>query len=401
MELLDRFLKYVSYETTSNEDSKTYPSNDKELFLLFYIEQELMNMGLKTVFKNGIVYGKLKSDCGKSDTLVLMCHVDTSPEAKGVDITPHIVSYDGEAINLGNNKILSEKEFPNLARHKGHRLVVTSGDTLLGSDDKSGCALIVDLVERMITRGNYPNITLVFTADEEIGRGTEGVDVSEIKKGTNKIYAYTVDGSDIDEFNIENFNAASAKVTFYGTSVHPSIGKGILVNAQEVALKFHSLLPKMERPEYTEDREPFIHLVESGGSVDKALYKYIIRNFDRDDLERQKKDFFVAQDMINKEYGHKVCVVNIQDTYYNMKDLIDKSWELVDVAKNAYTKAGLSFNIIPVRGGTDGATLSYKGIPCPNLGTGGNNFHGVYEYLDIDDFYKMREVLDNIVEQLN
>ncbi len=401
MELLDRFLNYISFETTSDENSTTYPSSDKELVLLSFIEKELKDLGLKTIFKNGIVYGKLKSDCGKRDTLMLMCHVDTSPEAKGKDIKPQIVLFTGEDINLGNGKVLSEKAFSNLIRHRGHKLVVTSGDTLLGADDKSGCALIVDLVERMIKRGNYPNITLVFTSDEEIGRGTEGVDVDIIKEDTNKIYAYTVDGSDIDEFNSENFNAAAAKVSFFGTSVHPSIGKGILVNAQEVAIKFHSLLPQMERPEYTENREPFIHLVESSGSIENAVYKYIIRNFDRDNLERQKKDFLNAQDIVNKEYGKTVCRVDVRDSYYNMHDLIIKVPEIVEVAKNAYHKAGLSFNVIPVRGGTDGATLSYKGIPCPNLGTGGNNFHGVYEYLDIDDFYKMREVLDNIVDQLS
>lgn len=401
MELLDRFLDYVSYETTSNEASSSYPSSDKELVLLAHIEDQLKDLGLKTVFKNGIVYGWLKSDSAKSDTLFLMSHVDTSPEASGKDVKPQIKLFTGEPIELGNGKVLDPKVFPTLSRHKDHKLVVTSGDTLLGADDKSGCALIVDLVERLLKRGNYPNIILCFTPDEEIGRGTEGIDVELIKNGTNKIYAYTVDGGDIDVFNSENFNAASAKVTFFGTSVHPSIGKGVLINAQEVALKFHMGLPEFERPEYTDNREPFIHLVESNGGVEKAYYRYIIRNFDLRDLERQKKDFYKQEKYINDLYKKEVCKVEIKDSYFNMKEIINKDPKVVEIAKNALDKAGLSFIDVPIRGGTDGATLSYKGIPCPNLGTGGNNFHGVYEYLDIEDFYKMREVLDNIVEQLN
>ena len=400
MDIVKRFLDYVSYETTSDEDSTTYPSSDKELILLHHLEDQLHKMGVQATFKDGYVYGKLKSDCNKSDTLFLMSHVDTSPEASDKDVKARIVHYDGNPIELGHGKILDEKVFPSLKYHHDADLIVTDGSTLLGADDKAGDALIMDLLERAIKRGNYPNFVVCFTPDEEIGRGTEKIDVSFIKEDTKKIYAYTIDGEDIRGFSQENFNAAHAKVTFNGTSVHPSIGKGVLINAQEVAMEFHHLLPEKERPEYTSDREPFLHLVNSRGTVETTIWDYIIRNFDLDDLERQKKDFFEAQNKVNAKYGKKVVEVEIHDSYYNMYEIIKKSPEVTELAKKAITMSGLPFVDAPIRGGTDGALLSYKGIPCPNLGTGGSNFHGVYEYEDIDQLHKMQEVLFNLMDLL-
>ena len=402
MDILERFFKYVSFETTSDPYSETFPSSEKEIPLLLALKEELEDLGVKAYYKDGYTYGKIKSDCGKKDTLFLMAHVDTSPEASGKDVKPRIIHFDGSPIELGNGKVLDTKTFPSLSMHKGHDLIVTDGSTLLGSDDKSGDALIMDLVERALNRGNYPNIIVCFTPDEEIGRGTERIDVNFIKEGVEgDIIAYTIDGGELTAFNSENFNAASAKVTFYGTSVHPSIGKGILVNAQEVAMEFHKLLPEKERPEYTDGREPFIHLTASCGGIEECTYEYIIRNFDLDDLERQKKDFMKAQDTINKKYGSKRVNVEIKNSYFNMKNIIDKNPKCVEYAKKAYEIKGVDFIDVPIRGGTDGATLSHKGIPCPNLATGGDNFHGVYEYLDINEFFMMREILITLMDLIN
>ena len=399
MDILERFFKYVSFETTSDPYSDTFPSSEKEIPLLMELKDELKDLGVDAIYKDGYTYGKIISDTGKTDTLFLMAHVDTSPDASGKNVKPRIVHFDGNPISLGNGKVLDTKTFPSLKHHIGHDLIVTDGTTLLGSDDKSGCALIMDFVERALNRGNYPNIVVCFTPDEEIGRGTERIDVNYIKEGVKgDIVAYTLDGGELSEFNSENFNAASAKVTFFGTSVHPSIGKGILVNAQEVAQEFHKLLPSMERPEYTEKREPFILLTASRGSIEEATFEYIIRNFDLADLERQKNDFIKAQNEINKKYGSTRVKVEIKDSYFNMKNIIDKNPKSVEYAKTAYMMKNVEFKDTPVRGGTDGATLSYKGIPCPNLATGGDNFHGVYEYLDINEFFMMREILFTLMD---
>ncbi|MCR5740950.1 MAG: peptidase T [Gammaproteobacteria bacterium] len=399
MDIIKRFLNYTKFETTSNEESNTFPSSDKELLLLDYLKKELEDLGVNATFKDGYVYGKLKSDCGIKDTLFLMSHVDTSPEASGKDVNPRIVHFDGCDIELGNGKVLSMKDFPVMKYSIGHDLIVTDGTTLLGADDKSGCALIIDLIERLKERGNYPNVIACFTPDEEIGRGTERIDVDFIKEGLEgEIIAYTVDGGPLMVFNSETFNAASAKVTFKGRSVHPSIGKGVLVNASEVLMRFHKLLPSLERPEYTSDYEPFIHLVGMSGTIEEAHASYIIRNFDLKDLERQKKDFFKARDKVNKYYGEERVIVEIKDTYYNMKEILDKHPKSRDLAKKAYDELGIEFHNMAVRGGTDGATLSFKGIPCPNLATGGENFHGIYEYLDLYEFNKMRDVLLKIAD---
>ncbi len=399
MDIVKRFLNYVSYDTQSDENSDSFPSSKKQLLLLSELASELKVMGLNVTEKNGYVYGKLKSDSMKNETLFLMAHVDTSPDAKGSGIKPRIVHFTGENIILNENRILKEDIFPDLINHRNHDLIVTDGKTLLGADDKAGIAIIMDSLEKVIDRGCYPNIVVCFTPDEEIGRGTKNIDVKLIKNGEKTIYAYTVDGGVINELNYENFNAAHATVTVKGTSIHPSIGKGRLINAQEVLMQFHSLLPK-ERPENTENREPFVHLTGSKGSVEEASFDYIIRNFNKEDLIRQKNDFYKAKDIINEKYGKNIVDVLITDTYFNMREIIDKNPAVVDLAHKAISLAGLEPIDQAIRGGTDGATLSYLGLPCPNLGTGGSNFHGVFEYLDIDDMKVMVKIVMNLMDSL-
>lgn len=402
MDIIERFKKYISFETTSDENSASFPSNPQEFNLLNHLKKELEDLGVEATLKDGYVYGKLKSDSNRKDTLFLMAHVDTAPDASGKDVNARIVHFDGDDINIGNGLTMSLKEFPKMKNNIGHDLMITDGKTLLGADDKAGCALAMDLLENAINKGNYPNIILCFTPDEEIGRGTLKIDVDFIKKDVlGNIIAYTIDGGEITEFNSETFNAASAKVKFIGTSVHPSGGKGILVNASEVLYEFHKELPVMERPEYTEKREPFILLTSMKGSIEEADASYIIRNFDLADLERQKNDFYKARDIINKKYGKERVIVKISDSYFNMKEIINKHPKAVNIAKRAYDELGIDFIDTPIRGGTDGSTLSFKGIPCPNLATGGGNFHGPYEFLDINQFMKMREVLLKIMDLID
>ena len=401
MDIIKRFERYIKIETTSNEFSNTYPSSDKELVLLNLLKDELTEMGLEATYKNGFTYGKLKSDCGKKDTLFLMAHVDTAPDASGKDVNPSIVHFDGSPITLKNGKVLDPKVFPSLAIHKGHDLMVTDGNTLLGADDKAGDALIMDLLERLIERGNYPNIVVAFSPDEEIGRGTEGIDVDFIKKDIEgKLIAYTVDGGQINKFSQENFNAAQAVVELFGTSVHPSIGKGVLVNAQELAVEFHKQLPEFEKPEYSADREPFVLLTGMEGGIEKATLRYILRSFDLSHLAEQKQYFKDIEAKMNEKYNSVRVKVTIRDQYFNMKEIIDKYPDATLIAKEAYKELGIEFIDDPIRGGTDGAMLSYKGIPCPNLPTGGDNFHGVYEYLDLYEFNQMRELLTKIADLL-
>lgn len=398
MDIIERFLNYVSYETTSDEDSTKTPSTDSQIPLLKLLEKELSEMGLTTTYKDGYVYGKIKSDTNKKDSIFLMAHIDTAPDASGKDIKPRIVRYTGEPIVLNENRVLNDTDFPVLKNHINKELIVTDGTTLLGADDKAGISIIMDSVSKIIKRGNYPNIIVCFTPDEEIGRGTEKIDVELIKNGENNIYAYTVDGDSIHHFNYECFNAYQAKVEIEGTSIHPSIGKGKLVNAQEVFMEFHSLLPK-ERPENSEGREPFIHLTSSSGSVEKGLYTYIIRNFDLKDLEnRQLEAFNNSKDTINKKYNKNIVKVTLKPQYKNMVEVINKHPESKDLCYKAYQELNISVTDEPIRGGTDGATLSFKGIPCPNLGTGGNNFHGPYEFLDIEEAKTMVLIITKIMD---
>ena len=399
MDMIKRFLNYVSFDTMSDEESNEFPSTKKQVPLLKLLEKELKELGLDACYRNGYTYGKLKSDCGKKDTLFLMAHVDTSPDASDLNVKPRIVHYDGTDIMLNETKCLNAKEFPNLINHLGHDLIVTDGTTLLGADDKAGIAIIMDTIEKAIEKKNYPNIIACFTPDEEIGAGTKYIDVDFIKEGTDKIYAYTLDGDDIKNFEHENFNAAQAKVYIEGRSIHPSIGKNKLINAQEVFMFFHSLLPKC-RPENSEKREGFIHLCGSEGQVENLKASYILRSFDLEELESYKNSFYNARDYINKFYNKEIVKVEIKDQYRNMAEIINKNPYVVDIMHEVFKDAGIKWNDVPIRGGTDGATLSYKGIPCPNLGTGGDNFHGVYEYVDIEQMKQMVSLLMSLMAKL-
>ena len=360
MDIVKRFLKYVSIETTSIEESETRPSNPLEYNLLNYLKDELINLGVDAFIKDGFVYAKIKSDINKKDTIFLMAHVDTSPDASGKDIKPRIVHYDGSPIQLNKDKVLSRDKFTNLDNHLDHDLIVTDGTTLLGADE---------------------------------------FDVDWALKNENKIYAYTVDGGDIRGFSYENFNASSAKVTINGVSVHPGSAKGKMINSLEVIQEFHNLLPKC-RPENTELKEGFIHLTNLSGQTEKSISHYILRSFFKDELEGFKDSFIKAQEIINNKYGQNTCLVSINDQYSNMKEVIDKYPHSVDLVHQVYKEMNILCIDEPIRGGTDGARLSFMGLPCPNLGDGGENFHGVYEYLDINQMKMMSDIIINMMDKI-
>ena len=399
MNILKRFLKYVSFETTSNEESDTRPSNPLELNLLNYLKDELVDLGVNAFIKDGFVYAKIKSDSNKKDSIFLMAHVDTSPDASGKDIKPRIVHYNGEDIKLSEGKVLSRDKFSNLDNHLNHDLVVTDGNTLLGADDKAGVAIIMDVVEKMLKRGDYPNMIICFSPDEEIGRGADEFDIDWCLENENKIYAYTIDGGDYRGFSYENFNASSAKVVINGVSVHPGSAKNKMINSLEVLQEFHKNLPEC-KPENTEGREGFIHLCKMNGQVEKSESHYILRSFNKEELSSFKDAFYKVRDMLNKKYNMNLCEVYIKDSYDNMKEIIDKYPHSVELVHKVYEEMNIPCIDEPIRGGTDGARLSFMGLPCPNLGDGGENFHGVYEYLDIYQMQMMSEIIINMMDKI-
>lgn len=397
MKAIDRFLKYVSFDTQSDEDSTTFPSSLKQKELAKYLVQELHELGVENAFMDeyGYVYAYLESKAKSEKTIGLISHMDTSPDAPGNNIHPRIVEVLGEDIEIGNGLKLSKED---LKDKIGHHLIVTDGTTLLGSDDKSGIAIIMSVVEYVLTHdGIYPNIVVCFTPDEEVGRGTDHFNYEWYKKVAKDAYTYTVDGGDVNEINYETFNAASVKVTIHGKSIHPGSAKDKMINAQIVAMELFMKLPSQERPEHTENYEGFYHLTNMSGTVANASMSFIIRDHDRQLFEAKKAYFLKIVAEINQQYGQIVDVV-IEDSYYNMKSEIMKKPELITIVKKALKAHGLEPKEIPIRGGTDGARLSFEGIPCPNLGTGGENFHGPLEYLDIEDFEKIISV---IIQMLN
>jgi len=400
MDIVERFLGYTKFETTSSEETGTRPSSILENNLLDHLKDELIGFGLDVTFKDGFVYGFKKSDRDSKDTLFLMAHVDTSPDASGKDVKGRVVHFDGSPIELGNGKVLDPMEFDNLEDHIGSDLIVTDGTTLLGADDKAGISIIMDYLEKVLKEGGYPNLIICFSADEEIGEGTRDFDIELVKKNAKgNIYAYTVDGGNIKEFSYETFNATAARVIVNGLSVHPGSALNKMINASEVLMKFHSLLPKV-RPENTSGRKGFIHITSLESKTERAEMHYILRSFDKMELEFFKKSFISAQDRINEFYNKEIIIVELKEQYSNMKDEIDKFMDVVDVAHKALKENGIDFIDEPIRGGTDGASLSFMGIPCPNLGTGGDNFHGIYEYLDINQMKKMVDVVKTISREI-
>jgi len=400
MKAIERFLKYVSFDTQSDEESLTSPSTEKQKKLGQYLLQELKEMGVEDVHMDeyGYVYGFIPSNCGSKNTIGLISHMDTSPDASGKNIQPHFVSFHGEDIEIGNGKVLTKEE---LKGKEGHELIVTDGTTLLGADDKAGIAIIMEMVSRrMNSLKSYPNFVICFTPDEEVGRGTEHFNYEWYKEHAINAITYTMDGGHIEEINYETFNAASAKITIHGKSIHPGSAKDKMINSQIVAMELFQLLPENERPEHTEKYEGFYHLTNMKGDVETTQLSFIIRDHSREKFEMRKEKIKEVVARINEKYHENIAEIVVKDSYYNMREIIEKHFDMIRLVRECMLENDIVAQEIPVRGGTDGATLSFHGIPCPNLGTGGENFHGPLEYLDVTDFYKMINVLETLFAKI-
>lgn len=400
MRAYERFLNYVKVHTTSSETSGTHPSFDGEFNLARQLCDELKELGLDDVRMDGhaYVYGRLAASEGLETAvpLAFIAHMDTSDEASGENIKPQLhYNYDGGDVTLpGSGAVMSPSAFPFLSAFKGETLITSDGTTLLGADDKAGVAEIMTALESIKQSGTpHGELWVAFTPDEEIGEGTDYFDLDNF----GAKYAYTVDGGDVNCLEYENFNAASADVVITGFSVHPGSAKDTMINASNVAVEFHALLPEAERPEHTEGHEGFFHLTGMSGRVSKAELSYIIRDHDRERFEKRKEVIAEAADAINAKYGEGTVSLKIKDSYYNMLEKIIPHMHLVDNARAAIEAAGLTPEVVPVRGGTDGARLSYEGLPCPNLGTGGYNFHGNFECITVERMDKAVEVILNII----
>ena len=400
--LLDRFLSYVAIDTQSDPKSTSYPSTEKQLTLLRLLHDQLLELGVAnvTLEPKGYVLAQIPATAGDEDrpALGLIAHVDTSPDFSGQDVRPQIIEYyAGEAIPLGTTAELTAREFPELMELLGHTLITTDGTTLLGADDKAGVAEIMEAVRYILAHPELPHgkICIGFTPDEEIGAGVDHFDVK--KFGAD--FAFTVDGGREGELEYENFNAASAKVVATGRSIHPGYAKGKLVNAIEVIYLLHASLPHYARPEFTEGYEGFYHLTHFSGDVERAEAEYIIRDHNRGLFEEKKTYLEQIAAEINAAYKRPVIQVEIKDSYYNMYDQVAPHAEMIERAKQAMAQAGVTPLISPIRGGTDGARLSYMGLPCPNLFTGGANFHGKYEYASLDTMCRAVETLVHLVTE--
>ena len=393
----ERFLKYVSFDTQSDETSPTCPSTAKQKILGAAIVEEMKAMGITNPYmdEDGYVYGSIPGD-PELPTIGLIAHMDTSPDASGAEIKTRIVEYTGEDICLNEEKgiFLSQKEYPNLMHHTGKHLIVTDGTTLLGADDKAGVAEIMTAAEQLLAMGGkHATLKIGFTPDEEIGRGADRFNIP----GFGADYAYTVDGGAIGELEYENFNAASARVVVHGRNIHPGSAKNKMINSQYIAMEFVNLLPVHQRPEATEGYEGFIHLTDMKGEVELSELYFIVRDHDMDKFEEKKAMMGAAADFINAKYGAGTLELDIVDSYFNMKKHIEPVMHVVDRAKAAMEKVGIRPLEVPIRGGTDGARLSYEGLPCPNLCTGGENFHGRFEFIPVEDMEKCVELLVTIM----
>lgn len=402
MRAYERFLNYVPVWTTSDETSDTVPSADRELVLARMLVEEMKGLGIADarVDDKGYVYGHIPATPGCEDkpSLGLVAHMDTVADASGENIKPQIIeNYDGKDVVLkGSGDILKVDEFPYLAELKGRTLITTDGTTLLGADDKAGIAEILTVAEEIIKEGlPHGKICIGFTPDEEIARGAKHFDV----EGFGADYAYTLDGDEEGEIQFENFNASTAFITIHGVSVHTGSAKDVMVNSQTIATEIHQMLPVNERPETTEGYEGFYHLVSVQGNVTTTKMKYFIRDFDRRFFDaRAQKLRDIAEEM-NKKYGEGKVEVEIVESYYNMREKIEPCMQLIDYAKAAIEHAGITPIVSPVRGGTDGARLSFKGLPCPNLGTGGHAFHGVFEHITVEGMDKAVLIVKDIIRQ--
>ena len=398
--LIDRFLRYVAVDTQSNPESESQPSAAKELDLLKMLRDELIAMGVEaTLDEWGYVMATIPSNCGKDVPAVgFIAHADTAPDASGADIHPQIIeNYDGGDIELKGVPGLSLKvsEFPELEMYKGQTIITTDGTTLLGADDKAGIAEIMNAVQYIVEHPEFKHgdIKIGFTPDEEIGRGVVKFDVA--KFGAK--YAYTLDGGQVGELEYENFNAAAATVTIQGRNVHPGTAKGKMKNAILIGMELNALLPVDQRPEYTCGYEGFFHLISFKGEVETATFSYIIRDHDMALYEQKKAYMQKCVDFINEKYGEGTATVEIKHQYYNMRKEVEPHYHIVEKAMKAMEMEGIVPKIQPIRGGTDGANLSFMGLPCPNIFAGGHNFHGKMEYVPLESMEKASKVILNII----
>ena len=401
MNVLDRFLNYVTFDTQSDEESATCPSTAKQKILGAALVEEMKSIGIADAFmdENGYVYGTVPGD-PELPTIGLIAHMDTAPAAPGTNVKPRVVEYTGEDVCLNEElgMYLSAKDYEYLNKCVGKRLVVTDGTTLLGADNKAGIAEIMACAEYLIqNKPRHATLKIGFTPDEEIGRGANEFDVD----GFAADYAYTVDGGELGGVEYETFNAAGATVTVKGLSIHPGAAKNKMINAAQVAMEFHAMLPVHERPESTEGYEGFCMLNDIRGGIEQTVMRYIIRDHDREKFEQKKDRFFQIAVYLDSIYGDGTVEVEVDDSYYNMREQIEPVMYVVDRAKAAMERLGIKPYSVPVRGGTDGARLSFMGLPCPNLCTGGLNFHGRYEYAVVEEMESCAKILVEILTDPN
>lgn len=400
MKAYERFLNYVAYPTMSDDASETVPSSAKQLVLARDLQKELLALGLTDAYVDGFgyVYATLPANTDKEvNTIGLIAHMDTSSEASDTDIKASVVAYNGGDILLNEkeNIVMTVSDYPYLAKYEGQHLIVSDGTTLIGADDKAGIAEIMTALETIIeSKIPHGKICVAFTPDEEIGRGADHFNV----EGFDADYAYTVDGGALGELEYENFNAAGARIEFHGVSIHPGSAKDKMKNAALIACEFNALLPADEIPSKTEGYEGFHHLAGMSGGIEYAELNYIIRDHDRAKFEIKKNDFVKACETINAIYGAGTAVMKLTDSYYNMKEKIEPHMYVIDRAKQAMEDVGVTPNVVPIRGGTDGARLSFMGLPCPNICTGGENFHSRFEFVSVEAMDKITDILVKLIE---
>ncbi|MBG9794513.1 peptidase T [Paenibacillus dendritiformis] len=401
-EIIQRFTAYAKVDTQSNDDSQTCPSTPGQLDLARLLVEELQAIGMQevTLDENGYVMATLPANTDKDiPTIGFLSHLDTATDFTGANVNPQIVdNYDGNAIvlNEGLNVVLSPAEFPELANYKGHTLITTDGTTLLGADDKAGIAEIMTAMAYLLQHPEikHGKVRVAFTPDEEIGRGPHRFDVASF----GAKYAYTVDGGPLGELEYESFNAAQAKITVKGTNVHPGSAKGKMINSAKIAMELHSKLPAEEAPEFTDGYDGFYHLISIQGDVERTDLRYIIRDFDKANFEARKAKLEAIVKELQDIYGENSIILDMNDQYYNMKDMIEPVKHIVDIAYQAMKNVGIEPIITPIRGGTDGSQLSYMGLPTPNIFTGGENYHGKFEYVSADNMVKATEVIIEIIK---
>lgn len=402
MNIEERFLKYVSYDTQSDEYSTTIPSTLKQLELGKELVKEMLEIGIEDAHLDefGVVYGTIKGNGGNGDVIGFIAHMDTSPDASGANIKPQkVTNYDGSVIEINRELGLSldPEEFTSLKKMIGHDLITTDGTTLLGADDKAGIAIIMDLANYLHEHPEvkHNDIKIAFTPDEEVGSGVDNFDVNKF----NPQYAYTLDGGDIEEYNYENFNAYSAKVEVTGKAIHPGSAKDKMVNAINVAIEFENMLPPQQKAYYTDGYDGFTHLHHLEGGCEKATLEYIIRNHDLALAKKQINDFNRIKDYLDNKYGYELINLEINESYLNMAEIIKENYFIIEKLEKAMHAVGIEGYANPIRGGTDGARLTFMGIPCPNIGTGGDNYHGPFEFVSLTMMKQSVEILKELIKE--